>query len=70
MKAATVKEISRPGKNVIQIVSRKGNPLQEFPITRGVRTEIIAAFKQMNYKPTNNSPDWLKRGLNKEEGNG
>lgn len=64
---ASVKEIERPGRNVLQVVSRKGKPIMDFPINRGARKEVIAFFKDNDLAAANSAPDWLKRGLEKGE---
>lgn len=71
MISANVKEIDRPGRKVLQVVSRKGKPIQDFKCERGARNEIIDYFIANDLKPMSGSPDWLKKGIeNKKENYG
>jgi len=64
MLKATVKEVDRPGRSILQVISRKGKPIQEFRKCKGVRSEVVAYFKENNLKPTSGSPAWLLTGVN------
>lgn len=59
---ANVKEINRPGRKCLQVVSRKGKPIEEFPCHKGMREEVVQYFKDNDLKPMKESPEWLKRG--------